>query len=479
MGLGNQMFKGMVWSAVERLSVQVVSFGLGIILARLLTPTEYGTVGLLIVFITISQVFIDSGFSKALIQKQNRTQEDIYTAFWFNVLIAVVCYVILWFAAPFIASFYEIAELSKLLRVLALSLLFNSLFSIPQTLFLIDLNFKSIAKVNFLATMLSGIFAVYLAYVGYGAWALVMQTLAKTILMAIFMWFQLKWMPKFIFSKSSFLGLFAFGHKLLLTSLLGTISSNINSLLIAKYIGAKDLGFYTRGTQFCDTVYGTLSTIFDSVLLPALSKVQDQLDVLIRHTQNVIKTAALLVTPLFLGLAVLAEPIIRVLLTEKWLMAVPIMQILCIARMITIISGISINLLYVIGRTDLALRQQYVKIAVRVALLLAALPFGIVYIALAELLSTTVHFFINTHYPGKMMNYGAMKQIKDISPILMAGALMTIISYLMIQYLPISDLSKLLTVPIIGGMVYFIAIKLLKIPEYAILTNKIKTLIKR
>ncbi|WP_299435365.1 lipopolysaccharide biosynthesis protein [uncultured Maribacter sp.] len=478
MSLGNKMFLGMVWNALERISIQAVSFVLGIILARLLTPTEYGTVGLLIVFISFSQVFIDSGFSKALIQRQERTDDDISTVFIFSIFIALLFYAILWVTAPFIANFYEIIELTNLLRVLAISLIFNALFSIPLTLFTINLNFKVIAKVNFIATLISGAIAVYMAYKGYGAWALVGQTLLKSIITAILMWTQVKWRPTWVFSIPSLKTLFSFGSKLLISSLLSNLVNNFYSLFIAKLISTKDLGYYTRGTQFSDTVYGSISTIFDNVLLPTLSTVQDQRDILIQHTRRIIRSAAIIVLPLFLGLSVMAEPIITVLLKEKWLPAVPIMQILCIARLITIISGINVNLLYVIGRTDLALRQQYVKLVIRVILLIVALKYGIIYIAFAELASTAIHFFINTYYPGKIMRYGALNQIKDMMPIILSSIAMTLFAYICMLWIH-NDILKLCIVPILAAAFYFGVIYTLKLPELFFLIDKIKSINKK
>ncbi|WP_298480624.1 lipopolysaccharide biosynthesis protein [uncultured Maribacter sp.] len=478
MSLGNKMFLGMIWNAFERMSIQAVSFLLGIILARLLTPTEYGTVGLLIVFISFSQVFIDSGFSKALIQKQERTNDDISTVFLFSIFIALVFYVILWVSAPLIADFYEIIDLTNLLRVLSISLIFNALFSIPLTLFTINLNFKVIAKVNFIATLISGGIAVYMAYKGYGAWALVGQTLIKSIITAILMWTQVKWRPTWVFSIPSLKTLFSFGSKLLISSLLSNLVNNFYSLFIAKLISTKDLGYYTRGTQFSDTIYGSISTIFDNVLLPTLSTVQNQRELLIQHTRRIIRSAAIIVLPLFLGLSVMSEPIITVLLKEKWLPAVPIMQILCIARLITIISGINVNLLYVIGRTDLALRQQYVKLIIRVILLVIALQYGIVYIALAELLSTAIHFFINTYYPGRIMKYGAIQQIKDMMPIILASLAMALFAYFCMYWIP-NDLYKLLIIPILASIFYFGIIYTIKLPELFFLIDKIKAIKKK
>ena len=478
MGLGDKMFKGMAWSAVERLSVQAMQFIIGIVLARILTPEEYGIIGILVVFIAISQVFIDSGFTKALIQKQNRTADDISTVFLFNIAIGSVCYVLLWFAAPFITDFYGLEHLSILLRVLALSLIINALFTVPVTLYTIELNFKVLTKINFSAVILSGAVAIYMAYAGYGVWALVAQTLIKAAIVALLMWLGLKWKPNWVFSKTSLKGLFRYGSNLLASSLLNVAVNKSYELVIAKISSAQDLGYYTRGTQFSDYVFSILSSVLERVLLPGLSGLQDQIDILVKHTRSIIRATALLTVPIFFFLTVIAEPLIRVLLTEKWMLAVPIMQLFCIARAITIISGINVNLLYVIGRTDLALKQQYAKLSIRVIFLIIALKYGIVYIAMAELASTTVHFFINTHYPGKIMKYGAFQQIKDMTPIIISGIIMVAAVYFTNYYID-NDLLKLAVGPFIAIPVYFLFIHLFKVKELKIILDKTKGLFKK
>lgn len=469
------MFKSAIWSSLEKLSVQAISFILGIILARLLSPTEYGTFGLLLVFITISQVFIDSGFSQALIQRQKRTDTDISTVFFFNIIVGIVCYLLLYLSAPFIADFYEVAELTSLLRILAFSLILNAFFTIPTTILTIAMDFKSIAKVTLVATILSGSIAIYCAYVGMGAWALVIQVLSKGIFMSILFWLTVKWRPILVFSKASFKILFSFGSKLLISSLLSNILSNLNAILIGKYIGTKDLGFYTRGTQFADIIYSVVNSSLNSVLLPSLSSIQDNKNELISYTRTILKMTALITVPLFFGLTLLAEPLIFVLLTAKWKMAIPIMQIFCVARLITILVGVSSNLLYAVGRTDLTLKQEYLKIAVRLALLVAALPYGILWIAIAELTSTFIHYFINTYYPGKLFNYGAFKQLKDLTKIGCAGSLMIIGGYFTSLIID-SDILKLIFITPLCAIIYITTIHLLKVNEFELLKSKILSL---
>ncbi|MDC6366863.1 MULTISPECIES: lipopolysaccharide biosynthesis protein [Flavobacteriaceae] len=478
MSLGNKILTGAFWSLIERVSTQIIQSILGIVLARLLSPTDYGLIGLLTVFIVISQVFIDSGFTKALIQKQNRTQSDIYTVFVFNILISVTCYLVLWLASPFIADFYEIPQLKILLRVLSISLMLNSLFAVPMTLVTINLNFKLLAKVNLITVTISGLVAIYLAYTGFGVWALVYQTLLKSLFTVLLLWFLVKWTPKFQFSKSSFKELFSYGSKLLAGSLLNTGANNISALLIGKVISTKQLGYYTQGTQFTDLVFKTINSIVNKVILPTLSKIQDQKEALVKYSKNILKTATLFTTPIFFILIVIAEPFIKVLLTEKWLPAVPILQIFAVARLITIICGINVNLLYVLGRTDITLKQQYIKIPIRLIFIIAAIKFGIVYVALGELLATTIHYFIDSYYPGKIMNYGTKDQIKDMAPVMLLNLCLMLLSFILMYYIPL-DWLKLIATPIFYGVMCLIGMHFLKIPEYLALVKKTKEMIKR
>ena len=430
MSTGDKIFGAMAWSGIERISLQAIQFILGIILARILSPEDYGIMAILFVFIVLSRVFIDSGFTKALIQKIDRDDNDKSTVLFFNIGISLLCYSIIYATAPYIALFYEIESLTNLLRVIAISLIINGLYTVPNTLLTIDLNFKTITKVNLISVILSGTIAIYLAYQGFGVWSLVYQTLIRSILMAILLWFLIKWKPNWRFSINSFRQMFSYGYKLLISSLLANLFSNLNSLLIGKYVGTNDLGFFSRGTQFSDALYNVFSPAINGVLLPGLAPLQKQKELLVAYTRTIMKATAMITVPLFFMLAILAEPIILLLLTDKWALAIPIMQIFCFARVITIFVGININILYVIGRTDLVLKQEYLCIVIRVILVLAALKFGIVYIALAELIASLFHFFINAYYPGKFMNYGSIKQLKDNTPIIVAGLITLLAIYL-------------------------------------------------
>jgi O-antigen/teichoic acid export membrane protein len=490
--LGEKMFRGLAWSSMERLSIQAIQFILGIILARILTEEQYGTVGILLIFIAISKVFIDSGFSQALIQKKNHNLQDENTVFIFNLLLSIICYVILYLGAPYFAEFYSDnpihIELPRYLRIIAIILIINAFGAVPLTLVTKELNFKVQTIINAIASILSGVVAVYLAYDGYGVMALIYQQIVRALIALVAIYALIKWRPLWIFSWHSFKDLFRYGSNILIGSVLGVLVNNLSAVFIPKMLSVSQFGYYTRGMQFSDFAFGVVNSTLGRVIFPGLSRVQDDLSRLVGHTRQIIKLVAILNVPLFMFLAVLAKPIIVVLLTERWLPAAPVMQFFCLARMVTIISGVNVSLMQAIGRTDLILRQQYVKIAVRIGLLVFAFQYGIVYVALAELISTSIHFFINTYHPGKIMKYGALKQLWDLKEIFTVGIFASGITYFTNMFLSlhwfqqnlgeiIGGVVYLLICFLIGGIFYLLLCRLLKIREFKTIINQLKSLI--
>lgn len=413
------------WTSLEKFGSQAVQFVIGIILARILSPRDYGVVGILLVFTAVAQILIDSGFTKALIQKNDKSKKDVSTVFTFNLIISITIYTILWFSAPVISEFYDEASLVPLLRVLSLVLISNALFAIPNTLLSIDLNFKTIAKINASAILLSGLFAVFLAYNDFGVWSLVLQYLSRSVLLLIFFTISNSYKYKIYFSKDSFNQLFKFGSNLMISNLLNVVVGKFSSLFIAKVVSTTDLGYYTRGMQFPDVAIGTLGAILDTVLLPSLAKNKDKTS-LKSEFERVIVLLHLITLPITIILAVLAEPIVLLLLTKKWIAVVPILQIYCVSRYFNNLISINVNIMYVLNKTNLVLRQHYIKIALRVILIIIALPFGIVYIAAAEAITSIMHYLINAYYPGKFLNSGIKKQLIGLYPYLIISLILFI-----------------------------------------------------
>ena len=471
--IGQKMLSGTLWSAVDRLSMQFTRFAIGIVLGRLLGPEVYTTIGILLVFLSISRVFIESGFPAALIQKISRTERDISTVFVFNLCISIICYALLFCAAPFIADYYARPELNLLLKVLAFNLIINSLIVIPSTLLTIDLNFKSVARINFFATFLAGLVAIWMAFNEFGVWTLVWQNIIRSSITLLLFWIGTKWKLSFHFSLSSFKGLFKVGGNILISSLLNRSVNDASSLILGKYFTEDALGLYSQGSKFSLFVSGSASAILNRVLLPSLAGIQGDLVQLKDKFRKVLSLTSLIATPIFFLMLVAADPLIRYLLKEQWIEAVPILQIFCIARLITIYCSLNLNILTVIGRTDLLLRQQYVAIAVRIIAVGLFIPFGIVYLALGELISTVIHLYINSYFTGKTLNYRFFDQIKDLTPSILVGGIVSLIC-VPILYLEISDISKIVFIAAGGGTAYLLLSYLFQRNDLTLLFSTLK-----
>jgi teichuronic acid exporter len=464
------------WNAIEKFGNQALQFIIGIVLARILSPNDYGLVGILLVFIAVSQIFVDSGFTKALIQRNDKSKNDLSTAFTFNLGIALFIYLILWFSAPLIAHFYNEILLINLLRTLSIILIINALFTIPNTILTIDLEFRSIAIINSISVFISGAVSIYLAFMGYGVWSLVIQYLLRALINLIFYSIKSKWDYQLHFSITSFKRLFSFGSNLLISSLLNVVVDKFSSLFIAKAISTRELGFYTRGIQFPDIAIGTLGSVLDTVLLPTLAKTKDQ-KIFKLQLERIINLLTLLTLPITIVLVVLSKSIIVFLLTEKWLPVVPIMQLFCISRFFTNLISVNVNILYVLNKTHLALKQNYIKIVIRVGLILVALPYGIIYIAAAEAVSGFIHFLINTYYPGKIINFGLKSQLRILLPYLLIGIVLFILLTALNNIITY-DFLNILLVSISGFFIYTILLYVFKKKDLLLIKDLIINLTK-
>ena len=332
-----QTISGVLWSSIERFSVQGVQLLVMLVMARLLSPEEFGLIGMLTIFIAVSQSFIDSGFSNALIRKLDRTETDFSTVFYFNIAVGVICYLILFFTAPLIADFYEQPILVLLTRVLAISLFINSMTVVQRAKFTIRVDFKTQAKASFLAVIVSGIVGIVMAYKGAGVWALAVQQIVNGGINMVALWWMAHWRPQWTYSWKSFRELFSFGGKLLLSGLIDTVYRNIYLIVIGKVFTPADLGYYTNAHKLSEFPSANLSGIMARATLPILCSIQNEDSRLRRVYRQYLKLSAFVVFPLMVGLAALAEPTIELILGEQWLPAVPLLQILCFSMKIVLL----------------------------------------------------------------------------------------------------------------------------------------------
>lgn len=422
--LKSKTVKGVVWSSIERFSTQGVQFLIMIIMARLLTPKDYGLIGMLAIFLSVAQSLIDSGFSQALIRKQDRTDVDNSTVFYFNIVVSSALYLILFIAAPFVADFYNQPELTSVMRVVCLGVILNSLAVVQRALLTVRIDFKTQAKASLSAAVISGCIGIVLAYYGFGVWSLVVQQLLNLSINTLLLWIFSKWRPIAVFSWKSFHELFAFGSKMLASGLLDTLYRNIYPIVIGKLFSASSLGHYTRAHQFSEFPSQNINGIIQRVTYPILCGIQDDKERLERIYRKFLKLSAYVVFPLMIGLSAVARPFIDIVLGTQWGFCGQLLQIICFAMMWYPIHAINLNLLQVKGRSDLFLRLEIIKKILGITVLCITAPFGLVVMCYGQIFNSIVALVINTYYTGKLINVGFIRQMKDLLPTLLLSLTM-------------------------------------------------------
>lgn len=419
-----------IWSVVDNFSTQFLGFIIGIVLARLLSPSDYGTVGVLVIFIGIANVFVDCGFAIGLIRKKERTDEDLATAFYFNVIVGVITYLILFFISPWVAAFFKMPILVVLLRVLALCLIFNSLSIVQNAILTAALKTKVQARVNISTQFIMGCVGIYLAFKGYGVWTLVIQQVGSSILKCVFLWITVKWLPNKKWSKNSFMYLFGFGWKLLGANLIGTFFNQIHSFFIGRALGASELGLYTKANDLSSKPNDTLLNVVNRIALPILSSVNDNITQIKNAYSKMIRLGAFVSFPLFALLILIAKPLIIIMWTDKWLECVNLFQLLCISASFGIISQLGLTIMQLMNRTDLTLKFEFYKKPVTLILLILAMPFGLFYITLSAVVASIYCCLVNMYATKMLITYTYKEQFKDFSPYLLISMIACAIGYI-------------------------------------------------
>lgn len=466
----NKAVKGVMWSAIERFSVQFVQLIIQILIARILSPDDFGIIGMIAIFIAIAQSFIDSGFSNALIRKRDRTDIDNSTVFYFNIVVGAVFYLLLYLCAPAIAKFYNTPILVPVTRIVGLGVIFNSLAVVQRANLTAKVDFKTQAKASLISVIISGGCGLFLAYKGFGVWSLVAQTLLNGGCNTIFLWIFAKWYPKWVFSWKSFREMFSFGSKLLLSGLMDTLYKNIYTIVIGKFYSAGDLGYFTKANQLASFPSSNITGILQRVTYPLLCENQGNKEVLRTRYRTFLRLSAYVVFPLMVGLAVLAEPLIETLLTDKWIAAVPLLQLLCLSMMWYPIHAINLNLLQVQGRSDLFLRLEVIKKIVGVSILCITIPMGVVWMCVGKIVVTIIALIINTHYTGKLIGLGFLKQMRDLLPSLVYSFLMGA-AVMLITMVVDNNILQIIIGIAVGVVVYFVMSKITRSEEYKTLMS--------
>lgn len=459
--IASKSIHGIIWSAIERFSLQGVQFLIGIVLARLLSPSDFGMIGMLSIFMGVSQTFIDCGFSSALIRQKEVSAKDYGTTFIINFFISLLAFLILFFVAPFIAKFYNTPELELVIQVFSATLIINALFTVHSVKLTRDVDFKTQSKASICSAIISGAVGITLAYKGFGVWSLVTQAICNSTLNLILLTLLLKWFPSPTFSRTSFHNLFGFGSKIFIASIISSIYSNLYNIVIGKKFSAATLGYYTRADQMGQLPSQNIAGILSRVTYPILSQLQDDSDRLRNVYIKYLQLSCFVIFPLMMGLAALAKPLIILLLGEKWIPSVVLLQILCFGLMFDPICNINLNLLYVKGRSDLVLKLEIIKKTIAITILVASLPFGLTGLCIGRALYGIIATILNMTYTKRFIDLSIWGQAKLILPSLALSLIMAAGSYCMTTT-GLNYALQLFVGIIIGLILYLFPAKLFK-----------------
>lgn len=467
-----------IWRFAERVGAQLVAFCVSIVLARILEPSAYGTIALITVITAILQVFVDSGLGNALIQKKNADNLDFSTVFFTNLFFCSVLYVCLFFLAPYIAFFYKDNSLTPYIRVLGVTVLISGIKNVQQAYVSRYMLFKKFFFSTLSGTIIAGIVGVIMALYGAGVWALIAQQVINLAIDTSVLWLTVKWRPELKFSMERLKRLFGFGWKLLASALLETIYANIRQLIIGRMYSSSDLAQYNRGRQFPDLIVQNVNTSIDSVLLPALSNEQDNKQNVKAMTRRSIKISSYIMAPLMMGLASVGEPLVSLVLTEKWLPCVLFMRIFCITFMFYPIHTANLNAIKAMGRSDLFLKLEIMKKIVGIIALVSTMWISVKAMAYSLLVSSVINQIINSSPNKKLLEYGYKQQLKDITPGIVLAVFMGICIY-PIQFLKLNCIITLLIQVLLGGGIYLMGSIVFKVDSFFYLWNIVRTFITR
>lgn len=450
----NKIFSGFFWKFNEQISSQIVTFILSIVLARILTPKDYGIVALINVFITLADVFVTSGFGSALIQKRDADDVDFSTMFYISEIFSIVIYLILFFIAPYISIFYNNADLTLIIRVLALKLPLSAFNAIQQAYVSKKMLFKKIFISTTVSSIISGLVGIIIAYLGFGVWALVVQYILNTIIISIALFVQLDWHPQLKFSWSSGKPLLDYGWKIVATSFMGNFFNQLRTLLLGKMYTSAELAFYNRGQKFPDLVSQNIDGTISTVLFPAISEFNDDLQKVKKMIRRSLRVSTFIIMPIMFGMAATSKPIILMLLTDKWIDSVPYMQYLCIAGAFGTISNTNMQAISAIGRSDVLLKLELIKKPLYLILLLIGLKISVLAVAYTMLIYTIYSTVINMSPNRKLLNYKFKEQVSDILPALS----LSLIMFLVVDSLTLLNLPMMIIfiIQIVVGIVIYV-----------------------
>lgn len=474
----SNVFSNLIWRFAERCGAQGVTFITSVVLARLLDPSVYGTIALVTVFTSIMQVFIDSGLGNALIQKKEADDLDFSSVFFFNVAVCSALYILMFFAAPLIAAFYKAPELTPVVRVLSITLLISGVKNIQQAYVSRNMLFKRFFFATLGGTIGAAVVGITMAYMGFGVWALVAQNLFNMFVDTVILWITVKWRPKKMFSFERLKGLFSYGWKLLVSSLIDAVYTDLRQLIIGKMYSKTDLAQYNQGKKFPQIIVTNINTSIDSVLLPTMSESQDDRARVKEMMRRSIKTSVYIMAPFMMGLAFTADSVISLVLKDKWLPSVPYLRIFCITYMFRPVNTANLNAIKALGRSDMYLKLEIMKKIVGLALLFSTMWFGVMAMAYSLLASSVMTQIINSTPNKKLLGYSYLSQLKDILPGILLALAMGLIIY-PVRFLGLGNLLTLLIQVPAGVLIYIAGSKLLHLDSFEYIFSVVKKLLKK
>ena len=463
--LKSKTVKGASWSFIDSIAGQGITFLVGLVLARLLTPEEYGLIGIITIFIAVFNSIVDSGFSNALIRKSNAKDIDYNTVFISNLVVSLILFGVLYLCAPVISRFFNQPQLIPLLRVMGSIVIINAFAIIQRTIFVKNVDFKTQTKVSLISSITSGTVGIGMAISGCGVWSLVGQQVSRQLLNSALLWFYSQWYPKLQFSFQSFKELFSFGWKLLVSGLIDTVWREIYQVVIGKWYSPATLGQYTRAHQFGSIFSSNLTTVVQRVSFPVLSSVQDDKERLKNAYKRIIKVTMLLTFTLMLGLAAVAKPMILALIGEQWLPCVPFLQIICLQMMLYPLHSLNLNMLQVQGRSDLFLRLEIIKKIIAIGPLLLGIFVSIYWMLWGSVVTGFIAYYLNAFYSGPFLNYSIKEQVKDILPSFCVSVVMAFPVFAM-SFIPMNPFVLLPLQIVVGAFITVVICEAIKLPEY-------------
>ena len=478
MSLKEKAIKGFGWTVFEGVFSQGIIFIVGILLARLLSPKDFGVIGIITVFVAISSSLVEGGLSNALIRKPNVTNKDFNTVFYTNIIVSLFIYILVYLFSYKIADFFNESSLELILKYSGLIIIINSFSIIQSCILTINLNFRTISVINIIASVLSSTVALYLAYNGYGVWSLVMLSILRPLIGCLLLWTLNSWKPSFLFSKHSFINLFGFGYKLLVSNLINTTYQNLYYFLIGKFFSPVTLGYYTRANQFQAPFSVNITLAISRISYPILSNFQNDLFQLKKVFRKFLKFSVFVNFTIIMGIAAIAKPLVLLTIGDKWTTSIFYLQLLCVPGMLYPLQILNINLITSLGHSNLFLKLEIIKKLILVPLMFLTALYSIEIMLYGLVLFSITEFFINSYYAKRLIDYSVTEQIIDIYPFLLMALGVSAPMYL-VSYLSISLFTMLALQILIGGLIFYLINEKINISEYMEVKSNLLKIIKK